>query len=201
MDPNLILNRVMRLARLDTTVFDEVRDDQRETLPAIIVAVVAAFLAGLGAFLWSQIVPDSRYGGLDSAFVNQFILGSIFLAVMYGVAALVAYVVLAQMYKVQADLQAIIRTMGYAAIPLAASVLMLLPIVFPVFAIVPMAALFVMMIYALQSATGADSNQVVMSALIGFSVMVLVCGLIAVSTDLAKAPMGAGIFGILFDLN
>ncbi len=201
MDPNLILNRVMRLARLDTTVFDEVRDDQRETLPAIIVAVVAAFLAGLGAFLWSQIVPDSRYGGLDRALVNQFILGSIFLAVMYGVAALVAYVVLAQMYKVQADLQAIIRTMGYAAIPLAASVLMLLPIVFPVFAIVPMAALFVMMIYALQSATGADSNQVVMSALIGFSVMVLVCGLIAVSTDLAKAPMGAGIFGILFDLN
>lgn len=198
MDPNLILNRVMRLARLDTTVFDEVRDDQRETLPAVIVAVVAAFLAGLGAFLWSQIVPDYD---LESAFVNQFILGSIFLAVMYGVAALVAYVVLAQMYKVQADLQAIIRTMGYAAIPLAASVLMLLPIVFPVFAIVPMAALFVMMIYALQSATGADSNQVVMSALIGFAVMVLVCGLIAVSTDVTKAPMGAGIFGILFDLN
>ncbi|MCZ2111187.1 MAG: YIP1 family protein [Dehalococcoidia bacterium] len=201
MDPNLILNRVMRLARLDTTVFDEVRDDQRETLPAVIVAVVAAFLAGLGAFLWTQIVPDNTYGKLDNSFVNQFILGSIFLAVMYGVAALVAYVVLAQMYKVQADLQAIIRTMGYAAIPLAASLLMLLPIVFPVFAIVPMAALFVMMIYALQSATGADSNQVVMSALIGFAVMVLVCGLIAVSTDLGKAPMGAGIFGILFDLN
>lgn len=201
LDPNLILNRVMRLARLDTTVFDEVRDDQRETLPAVIVAVVAAFLAGLGAFLWTQIVPDNTYGKLDNSFVNQFILGSIFLAVMYGVAALVAYVVLAQMYKVQADLQAIIRTMGYAAIPLAASLLMLLPIVFPVFAIVPMAALFVMMIYALQSATGADSNQVVMSALIGFAVMVLVCGLIAVSTDLGKAPMGAGIFGILFDLN
>lgn len=198
LDPNLILNRVMRLARLDTTVFDEVRDDQRETLPAVIVAVIAAFLAGLGAFLWSQVVPD---GNPEDAFVNQFILGSIFLAVMYGVAALVAYVVLAQMYKVQADLQAIIRTMGYAAIPLAASVLMLLPIVFPVFAIVPMAALFVMMIYALQSATGADSNQVVMSALIGFAVMVLVCGLIAVSTDFGKAPMGAGIFGILFDFN
>ena len=194
MDPNIILNRVMRLARLDTTVFDEVRDDERETLPAIIVAVVAAFLAGLGSFLWMEIVPSFSP---DNAFLNQFILGSIFLAAMYGVSALVAYVVLAQMYKVQADLKAIIRTMGYAAIPLAASVLMFIPVIFPVFAIVPLAALFVMMIYALQSATGAESNQVVISALIGFSVMVLVCGLIAVSSDTAKAPLGAGLFGIL----
>lgn len=198
MDPNVIMNRLLRLARLDTTVFDEVRDDQRETLPAVIIAVVCALLAGLGAFFWSKVVPD---GDLQDAFVNQAILGTIFLAVMYGVAALVAYVMLAQMYKVQADLQAIIRTMGYAALPLAACILMLLPVLFPIFAIVPLVLLFVMMIYALQSATGADSSQVVMSALAGFTVMVLVCGLIAVSTELGKAPMGAGLFGILFDLN
>lgn len=200
MDPNVILNRLARLARLDTSVFDEVRDDERETVPAIVIAVVAAFLAGLGAFLWSKVVPDVS-GGLDKAIVNQFILGSIFLAAMYGVAAAVSYVALAQFYKVQADFMAVLRTMGYASVPLALCVLMFVPVVFPVFAIVPLALLFVFMIYALQSASGADSNQVVMSALAGFSVMVLVCGLIAISTDLGKAPMGAGIFGILFDLN
>ena len=27
MDPNVIMNRLIRLAKLDTTVFDEVRDD------------------------------------------------------------------------------------------------------------------------------------------------------------------------------
>jgi Yip1-like protein len=198
MDPNAIVNRVMRLARLDTTVFDEVRDDQNELLPAVIVAVIAAFVAGLGAALWSSIVPDVD---LTDIWVNQFILGSIFLAVMYGVAALIIYVVMAQMYKVQADVQSLVRTLGYAAIPLVLCIGMLLPIVFPLFAIVPFALLFVMMIYAVQSSTGADSNQVVIATTIGFSVMVLVLGLIAVSTDLGKAPMGAGIFGILFDLN
>jgi len=195
MDPNVILNRIMRLAKLDTTVFDEVRDDQRELVPALVIAAVAAFLGGLGTFLWWQIVPS---GKPESTFLNTFILGSIFLAVVYGVAILVTYVVLAQMYKVQADLQAMLRTCGYAAAPLALIVLMLFPVIYPVFAIVPFAMLFVMMIYAVQSATGADSNQVVMSCLIGFTVMVLVLGLIAGVTDIAKAPMGVGAFGILF---
>jgi hypothetical protein len=198
MDPNVILNRVMRLARLDTTVFDEVRDDQQELVPAVIVAVISAFLAGRGACLWSQVVPVSS---LDSAFLNQFILGSLFLVVMYGVSGLGIYVVLAQVYKVQADLQSIIRTMGYGAIPLAASVLMFIPIIWPVFSLVPLALLFVMMIYAVQSATGAESNQVVVSVLIGFAVMVLVLGFIAIQTDYIKAPIGAGQFGVLFDLN
>lgn len=196
LDPNLILNRVMRLARLDTTVFDEVRDDERELVPALIVAVVASFLAGLGAFLWSKVVPVVSP---DSAFVNQFILGSIFLVVLYGVAALVIYVVLAQFYKVQADVMAIIRTMGYAALPMALSVLMFIPAIYPLFAIVPLALLLVMMIYAVQSATGADSTQVVMATMAGFAVMVLVLGFITLSPSGFKAPMGAGLFGILFD--
>lgn len=197
MDFNLVLNRVMRLARLDTTVFDEVRDDQNELLPAVIVAVVCSFLAGLGAFLWSEVVPSFTP---DNAFLNQFILGSIFLAIMYGVAALIVYVVLAQLYKVQVDLYAIVRTMGYAALPLALSLLMFIPGIFPVFALVPLALLFVMMIYAVQSATGADSQQVVISVLIGFTVMVLVLGFIATTSNAAKAPIGAGEFGIIFDL-
>ena len=198
MDPNAILNRVMRLARLDTTVFDEVRDDPKELVPSVIVAAIAAFLAGLGAFMWSKVVPA---GDPPDAFLNQFVLGSVFLLAMYGVSALVVYVVMAQLYKVQVDLQTLVRTMGYAAIPLAASVLMFLPVVFPVFALVPLALLFVMMVYAVQSATGAESNQVVVSVTIAFTVMVLVLGLIAVSSDAFKAPMGAGEFGIIFDLN
>jgi Yip1 domain len=199
MDPNVILNRVLRLARLDTTVFDEVRDDANELIPAIIVAVVSCFLAGLGALLWWQVVPDVTKP--DNVFLDTFILGSIFMVVLYGVAAMIVYVVMAQMYKVQADLQTIVRTMGYAALPLSLSVLMFLPILWPVFALVPLALLFVMMIYAVQSATGAESSQVVVSVTIGFSVMVLVLGIIALSGDLTKAPMGAGDFAVLFDFN
>ncbi|MEP6870352.1 MAG: YIP1 family protein [Anaerolineaceae bacterium] len=198
MDPNVIINRLVRLAKLDTTVFDEVRDDANELIPAIVIVVVSAVLAGLGAFMFWKAVAA---GTPESAFVNQVILGSIFLAVMYGVAALVVYVVMAQLFKVQVDLQALVRTLGYAAFPLAFCLLMFIPILWPVFAIVPLALLLVMMIYAVQSATGAESNQVVISCLIGFAVFVLVLGFISATTDYTKAPMGAGLFGIISDFN
>ncbi len=198
MDPNVVINRLVRLAKLDTTVFDEVRDDANELIPAIVIAVVSALLAGLGAFMFWKAVAA---GTPDSAFVNQVILGAIFMAVMYGVAVLVVYVVMAQLFKVQVDLQALVRTMGYAAFPLAFSLLMFIPIVWPVFAIVPLALLLVTMIYAVQSATGAESNQVVIASLIGFAVFVLVLGLISSTSDAAKAPMGAGLFGIISDFN
>lgn len=202
MDPNVIVNRIVRLAKLDTTVFDEVRDDARELIPALIVAGIACLLAGLGALLWWSVVPNEVVrDNVGKKFLDTLILGSIFLAAMYGVAALIIYVVMAQMYKVTVDLQALIRTMGYAALPLALCILQFIPLLWPVFALVPLALLFVMMIYAVQSATGAESKQVVTATTIGFAVMVLVLGIISASTGATDTPIGAGIFGIISDFN
>ncbi|MCZ7579024.1 MAG: YIP1 family protein [Dehalococcoidia bacterium] len=171
MDPNVIINRIIRLAKLDTTVFDEVRDDPAELIPALIVAGVSALLAGLGAFLWWQFNFDFTP---DSLFLNTFILGGIFLAAMYAVWVLLAYVMLVQVFKATADLQALFRTMGYAAVPFALSLLMFIPVLHPVFAIVPLVLVFVMAIYAVQSVTSADSTQVVIANTVGLTVMVLV---------------------------
>ena len=197
MDPNLVVNRVLRLARLDTTVFDEVRDDVNELIPAFIIIAVSALLAGLGAFLFIQVNFDASPDGL---FLRTFLMGGIFLALLYGVWVLVTYVLLVQVYKASADLQALFRTMGYASAPLALSVLMFIPVLYPVFAIVPIGLLFVMSIYATQSVTNADSTQVVIANLAGFAVMVLVLGIVATSGSYGDAPIGAGIFEWVVDI-
>lgn len=197
MDPNVVMNRLKRLMQLDTTVFDEVRDDPQELIPSLIVAAASSLLAGLGAWLYWLWVVDFTP---DQAFLNAFVLGSIFFLVMYGVSAVVVYLVLVQAYRVQVDLQALIRTMGYASFPMALSVLMFIPIVYPLFAVVPLAALLVMTIYAVQSASGASSNQVVIASLIGFAVMVTVLGLVAIGSSIPDTPIGAGQFAIFFDV-
>lgn len=196
MDPNLVINRILRLARLDTSVFDEVRDDVNELIPAVVVAAVSALLAGLGAMLFYQVNDVFSSEAPDGLFLRTFIMGGIFLALLYGVWILISYVFLVQVYKASADLQALVRTMGYAAIPLALSVLMFVPVLGPVFAIVPIGLLFVLSIYATQSVTNADSTQVVISNLVGFAVMTLVLGIIATSGDspYPDGPIGAGIF-------
>ncbi|MEO8538345.1 MAG: hypothetical protein ABI577_01300 [bacterium] len=196
MDPNLIMNRLLRLARLDTTVFDEVRDDANELIPALIVAGISALLAGLGATLWFVVLWDSNYHP-DGVWFNTFILGGIFLAALYFVWILIDYVVIVQVFKASADLQSLMRTMGYAAAPLALCVLMFIPVLWPVFAIVPLALLFVMSIYATQSVTNADSTQVVMANLAGITVLVLVLTIVAFSGDSSR--IGAGLFAALFE--
>ena len=172
MDPNLILNKILRLARLDTTVFDEVRDDANELIPAMIVAGFSALLAGLGATLFYEFNFDY---GPEKPWLNTFILGGVFMAALYLVWVLIAYVIIVQVYKASADLQSLLRTMGYAAVPLA--------------------LLFVMSIYAVQAVTNADSTQVVIANTAGFSVMVLVLSIVAFSSD--TTVMGAGLFSIL----
>lgn len=195
MDPNVIMNRIIRLAKLDTTVFDEVRDDAAELVPALIIAAVSSLLAGLGAWLFWEFSDIGEFA--DSPFLNNFLLGGIFMAIMYGVWVLITYVVLVQVYKASADLQTLFRTMGYAAFPLALSLLMFIPLIYPVFALVPIALTFVLTIYAAQSATNADSRQVVMANVAGLSVFTLVLGFVAFSGDFQ--PIGAGIFGILWE--
>ncbi len=192
MDPNVMVNHVLRLVRFDTSVFDEVRDNVAELVPALIVAAVASLLAGLGATLFWEFNFDF---GPDNAWLNMFILGGLFTAALYGVWALIVYVMLAQVYKASADLQSLLRTMGYAAWPLAISVLMFIPVLYPVFAIGSIVLLFVMSIYAAQSVTNADSTQVVVANLAGLAVFVLVLSIIAFSSD--TTIIGAGLFAIL----
>lgn len=191
----LILHRLQRLALLDTAVFEEVRDDERELGPALAVAASACLLAGFGAWLHWE-VSGAEAG---NAFVNGFLLGSLFLAAMYGAAALLIYVLMVQFFHVQVELGAIVRTLGYAAAPLGLSAGMVLPVLYPLFALMPLALLLVAMIYAVQAATGARPVQVVVACLIGFGLMVLVLGVVAVSSAGPDAPIGAGQFGLYYD--
>ncbi len=196
MDPKALLDKILRLARLDTTVFDEVRDDQNELIPATIVTVVSAMLAGLGAMLFYMV--NSVFGpeDPDGLFLRTFLMGGIFLGMLYLGWILIAYVVIVQVFKASADLQSLMRTMGYAALPLSLSLLMFIPVLGPVFAIVPLGLLFVFTIYATQAVTNADSTQVVIANAAGFAAMVLVLGIIATTGDVPypDAPIGAGIF-------
>lgn len=192
MDPNVMVNHVLRLVRFDTSVFDEVRDNVNELVPALVVAAIASLLAGLGATLFWEFNFDF---GPDNAWLNMFILGGLFTAALYGVWALIVYVMLAQVYKVSADLQSLLRTMGYAAWPLGISVLMFIPVLYPVFAIGSIVLLFVMSIYAAQAVTNADSTQVVLANLAGLAVFVLVLSIIAFSSN--TTIIGAGLFAIL----
>jgi hypothetical protein len=57
------------------------------------------------------------------------------------------------------------------------------------------------MIYAVQSVSGAESRQVIMATTIGFTVMVLILGFLALASSETDVPMGAGQFGLILDFS
>ncbi len=180
MDINAILNRVMRLARLDTTVFDEVRDDERELIPAVVIVAISALLAGVGAWLWLIFVKPA---GVDIDFGNVLlkiiVIGTLFAGVLWGVWVAITYVILVQVYKEQTDLMSLLRTMGYAAFPFSLSLLMFIPGLSFGIALAAVVLWFVMSTYAVQAASNASSDRVVMANAIGFIVFAVFMALIA----------------------
>lgn len=185
MDPNAVLDKVMRLARLDTTVFDEVKDDLNETVPAVVIVAIASLIAGIGVWLWLLVEAPS---GVDVDFgnvlVNVLLLGTIFSVVLWAAWVAVTYVVLVQVYKENVDFQTLLRPMGYAAIPLVIAIFMVISGIAIAVGVVAMGLWFVFAIYATQAASNASSDRVVVSTLAGFAVYSIVMAFLASQTGM-----------------
>ena len=176
--------RLMRLVKLDTSVFDEVRLDASATIPSVAVAVVATFLAGLGGWLW-WIMQD--FGDSGKVMMQSFILGSLFSVALWVVWLLIVYVLLTQVFRAQADIQQLVRTMGMAAAPLALSVLMFIPALDFGIGLASLALFFGLTTFAIQASTSASAGQVLVCNAAGFAIWAIVLALL-VGSDSFFAP-------------
>jgi hypothetical protein len=185
MDWQALSDRLLRLARLDTSVFDEVKGDPAATLPAIVVAAAATFLAGIGGWLW-WIFQDFQDSG--EIFVKSVILGGVFSVALWIVWLLVAYVILTQVFREQADWQQMLRTMGLAAAPLAISLLILITPIGLGIGLASVALFFGLTTIAIQAVTPDTAPaKVLVANLAGFAVWAIVLTLL-VTDDNAFAP-------------
>ncbi|MCA9830906.1 MAG: YIP1 family protein [Dehalococcoidia bacterium] len=194
MDPNLILNRLVRLAQLDTSPFDEVRDDQRELMPAIAIVAISALLAGIGSWLWLAFkgpLPSGTGISVDftNVLINVLLLGTLMTVALWAVWVGVTAVVLQSVFKEPVDMMSLFRTMGYASFPFALSFLALLPFLHTGVALLSLVGWFVLSIFAVQAASGADSGKVIKATLAGFFVFAVLLGMFA-----RGAGIGTGIF-------
>jgi hypothetical protein len=176
--------RLMRLVKLDTSVFDEVRLDASTTIPSVAVVAVATFLAGLGGWLW-WIMQD--FGDSGKVLMQSFILGSIFSVALWVVWLLIVYVLLTQVFRAQADIQQLVRTMGMAAAPLALSVLMFIPALDFGIGLASLALFFGLTTFAIQASTSASAGQVLVCNAAGFAIWAIVLALL-VGSDSFFAP-------------
>jgi len=174
----VLTSRLMRLVRLDTSVFDEVRLDASATIPSVVVAVVATFLAGLGGWLYWIISADVEAGSGD-VLIKSAILGTVFSVALWAAWVFIVYAVLTQVFKAQADVQQLVRTMGMAAAPLALSLLMFIPEISFAIALASVVMFFGLTTLAILVTTNAPPAQVMVANLAGFAVWAIVLTVLA----------------------
>lgn len=194
-DLGATLSRVRRLLKLDTTVFDEVRDDSSQTVPALLVLVVATLLAALGGWLWLII----EFDGLDTGkiIIREFLIGSIFSLLAWGLWMLASGLILTKRYGHTVDRHTLLRTAGFAAAPLALTIFMLIPEISLGVGLFALVAWFLLTNYAMQAAVrSAAPKQIALANVAGFAVFAIVLAVLASGEGLAPGVFthGADIF-------
>ena len=195
-------NWLLRLARLDLTVFDDVKDEAAATAPALAVMVVASFAAGFGSWLWwatqdFPLVSDKN----GEAFLKTFIMGGILQAALWFVWVYIAAMLLSRVFGAGADLNRIMRTMGLAFAPMIITILMVIDILAVPFAVIAVGTTLLLSNAAMQAATDAEPQQVIVSNLAGFAVFAIVLGILAnVAQVYEIGGISPGIFFISLDL-
>ena len=189
-------NWLLRLAKLDLSVFDDVKDDVSATVPTLVVVVVASFLSGLGSWLWwtFEDFPDA-----GEVFIKSFLVGSI---LQVGVWFLWVYVVamVCKSLRVPTDLNRLLRTMGLAFAPMAIALLMLISFLTIPFGVIAVAATVALTYVAIQAATDAEPQQVMLANIVGFVVFAVSLGILAnVSEVYDIGGLAPGLF--FFNLN
>ena len=193
---------LLRLAKLDLTVFDDVKDQVAATVPAIAVVVAASLLAGLGSWLWW--IQQDFGPGADSktfeVFFKSLVLGGIFQSALWFLWVYIAAMILSRGFGASADINQMVRTMGLAFAPMAISLLMVIRVLTIPFGVIGIAGAVLLSHVAIQATTTAESRQVVLANVVGFVVFAVVLGILAnVSEVYNSGGLAPGLF--FFTLN
>lgn len=188
-----------RLARLDLTVFDDVRDDQAATLPVVIIVVISSFLSGLGSWLW-WVFQDPSIGKKGEVFVKSFFLGSIFQVGVWFLWVYITYTLLARSFGTVGTVQQLIRTMGLGFVPVALSFLVFISVLTVPFGVISLAgALLLTNIAILRTASGRV-EQITMANFTGFAVFAIIMGILAnVAQVVEFGGLAPGLFFFVLD--
>lgn len=118
-----MVNRILRVFRLDASVFREVAEDQGAMGQAAIIVIVVTFLAALGTAV-GMVFGEAEAGSIILSFFVNWIVG--ILIGWIGWAAL-TYLVGTLLFKGRTDIPEMMRVLGYASAPRLLGILGIIP--------------------------------------------------------------------------
>ena len=173
----MLVNRMIRAARLDTSLYEEVEHDQSATSQAMQVVLIVALASGIGSALWKLLTlsPIDAVTGL---------VGGILVAVLGWLAwALVTYIIGAKIFGGTATYGEMLRTLGFAQSPnvllIFTGILGGIPLLGGLLRLALLIWVLLAGLIAIRQALDVGTGKAVLTAIIGWIVMVIIVGIVA----------------------
>ena len=175
----MLINRMIRAAMLDVSLYEEVEHDRSATSQALQVVIIVALAGGIGSALWKLLTlsPIDAVTGL---------IGGILAAVGgWLVWALVTYIIGTGVFGGTASYGEMLRTLGFAQSPnvllIFMGVLGWIPLLGGLLRIGLLLWVLLAGLIAIRSALDVSTGKSVLTAIIGWLVMAI---LVAIITSL-----------------
>ena len=173
----MLVNRMIRAARLDTSLYEEVEHDQSATSQAMQVVLIVALASGIGSALWKLLTlsPIDAVTGL---------VGGILVAVLGWLAwALVTYIIGAKIFGGTATYGEMLRTLGFAQSPnvllIFTGILGGIPFLGGLLRLALLIWVLLAGLIAIRQALDVGTGKAIITAILGWIVMVIIVGIVA----------------------
>src|SRR5918992_1076059 len=169
-----MLRRMINAARLDRTTYEEVENDPNATLQAILVVIIVALAAGIGAFLAVEDEAINPVWGLVSGVIGGLIRWTLWALVTFWVGTTIL-----KTARTNASWSQLARTTGFAQTPGILQILVFIPIIGWIIAAIAGIWQLVTMVVAVRQALDYESIWRTLGVvIIGFIIVVIVVAII-----------------------
>ena len=169
-----IVDRVIRAAKLEVELYEEVEADETLTSQAIAVVVIAAIAGGIGGAIGA--IMRGSIGG----FFLALIITPIIAVIGYLIWAALTYLIGTRLFQGTADYGEMLRALGYSYGPQVLGLLSFIPCVGPLLSLVGWIWSLVAGVVAIRQALDFDTGKAVITCIIGWVVMLILYAILSV---------------------
>jgi hypothetical protein len=164
-----VIDRILRIVKLDFSVFKEIEADPNATGQAVIIVVLASFLSALGTWLRAD-APRA----FVAVFLSSFISG----VVGWVVWAIVTHYMGKALYQSGGTLEGMLRVLGYATAPRFLGIFEIIPCFGALAGLAGLILSLIAGIMAISEGLDVSTGQAVIVAVIGWIALFIVTAII-----------------------
>ena len=171
-----IVNRMIRAAKLDVSLYEEVEKDTTATNQALLVVVIASICAGIGQAIAGQLT--SGVGGM----VIGLVTGLVTALVGWLIWSFITYIIGTRVFKgpkTEATYGQLLRCIGFSASPRVLGIFAFIPAFGAVIVLIAAIWSFVAMVIAVRQALDFSTGRAIATCIVGFIVLMVITFVVA----------------------